>query len=85
MRAGDAPTDERLAAVSAFARAVALDRGKVDAAVVDALVAAGHDTAQILEIVAECTFAGLVGVVDNLAGHVPPDPFLTAEPAPASG
>jgi alkylhydroperoxidase family enzyme len=69
-----------LAAVYAFARAVALDRGKVDDELVAALAAAGDDTAQILEIVAECTFAGLVGVVDNLAGRVPLDAFLSREP-----
>jgi alkylhydroperoxidase family enzyme len=80
MRGGDAPGDPRLAAVHAFARAVALERGKVDDELVAALTATGHDTAQILEIVAECTFAGLVGVVDNLAGRVPLDAFLSPEP-----
>jgi Flp pilus assembly protein protease CpaA len=51
-----------------------------DAKLLAALAAAGHDTEQVLEIVAECTFVGLVGVVDNLAGRVPLDGFLTAEP-----
>ena len=30
----------------------------------------------MLEVVAECTFAGLVGTVDNLAGRVDLDAFL---------
>jgi alkylhydroperoxidase family enzyme len=76
MREGEAPGDPRLVAVHAFARAVALERGKVDDELVAALTASGHDTAQILEIVAECTFAGLVGTLDNLAGRVELDPFL---------
>jgi alkylhydroperoxidase family enzyme len=76
MRAGVPPTEPRLAAVHDVARAIALTRGKVDAALVANLSAAGYDTAQLFEIVAECTFAGLVGVVDNLAGRVPLDAFL---------
>jgi hypothetical protein len=31
---------------------------------------------EILEVVAECTFAGLVGTLDNLAGRVELDEFL---------
>jgi alkylhydroperoxidase family enzyme len=76
MRAGEPPAEPRLAAVYDVARAVALTRGKVDAELVAALSKAGYDTAQLFEIVAECTFAGLVGVVDNLAGRVPLDAFL---------
>jgi alkylhydroperoxidase family enzyme len=76
MRAGEPPTDPRLAAVHDVARAIALTRGKVDPELVAALEAAGYDTAQLFEIVAECTFAGLVGVMDNLAGRVPLDAFL---------
>jgi hypothetical protein len=33
---------------------------------------------EVLDVVAECTFAGLVGVVDNLAGRVELDGFLAA-------
>jgi alkylhydroperoxidase family enzyme len=76
MRAGGPPADERLAAVYCFARSVALDRGKVDEAVVDRIRDAGYGTEELLEIVTECTFAGLVGVIDNLAGQVPLDAFL---------
>jgi alkylhydroperoxidase family enzyme len=83
MRAGEPPTNARLAAVHDVARAVALTRGKVDPELIAALDAAGYDTAQLFEIVAECTFAGLVGVMDNLAGRVPLDAFL--EPRAWSG
>jgi alkylhydroperoxidase family enzyme len=76
MRAGETPTDPRFAAVHGFARDVALTRGKIEAHELAGLAAAGYDTSEVLEIVAECTFAGLVGVVDNLAGHVPLDAFL---------
>jgi alkylhydroperoxidase family enzyme len=76
MRAGTPPQDERLAAVFDFARAVTLERGKVEDALVERLTAAGYSSEQLLEVVAECTFAGLVGVVDNLAGHVTLDEFL---------
>ena len=38
--------------------------------------AAGLTDADLLQLVAECTFAGLVGTIDHLAGHVPLDPFL---------
>jgi hypothetical protein len=31
------------------------------------------------QVVAECTFAGLVGIIDNLAGHVELDGLLEAE------
>jgi alkylhydroperoxidase family enzyme len=53
-----------------------LERGKVADATVSAARAAGLSTEEILEIVLECTFAGLVGVIDNLAGHVELDAFL---------
>jgi alkylhydroperoxidase family enzyme len=70
MRRGSEPTDERLAAAYDFARQVVLQRGKVDNATVTRVANAGFSTAEILEIVAECTFAGLVGTIDNLAGRV---------------
>ena len=56
--------------------ALVLDRGRVDPAVIDAAREVGFSTADILDVVAECTFAGLVGVVDNLADRVELDPFL---------
>jgi alkylhydroperoxidase family enzyme len=75
MRTGQAPS-ERLAATYDLARRIVLDRGKVADDALRRAIAAGYGTAEILEIVAECTFAGLVGVMDNLAGRVELDAFL---------
>jgi hypothetical protein len=75
MRQGKEPTDERLAAAYDLARQIVLTRGKVDDAVITRATASGFGTAEILEIVAECTFAGLVGTVDNVAGRVELDAF----------
>jgi alkylhydroperoxidase family enzyme len=76
MRAGGDPTDAVQAAVCGFARAVAVNRGQVDDDVVEQAHAAGLTDADLLQLVAECTFAGLVGTIDHLAGRVPLDPFL---------
>ena len=76
MRCGRPPSDLAAAAVYALARDVVLTRGKVDDAVVDRASSAGLSSESILEIVAECTFAGLVGTIDNLADRVPLDDFL---------
>jgi alkylhydroperoxidase family enzyme len=73
MRSGAAPSDPHCAAVYALAREIVVGRGKVDRATVARASELGLTPALILEIVAECTFAGLVGVVDNLAGRVPLD------------
>jgi alkylhydroperoxidase family enzyme len=78
MRSGSAPSDARAAAVHDLARSIALGRGKVDDTTVARATSAGLSKAEILEVVAECTFAGLVGVVDNLAGRVELDEFLVA-------
>jgi alkylhydroperoxidase family enzyme len=90
MRQGQEPTDERLAAAYDLARRIVLTRGKVDEAAIVRATASGFDTAEILEIVAECTLAGLVGTIDNLAGGVELDGFLAprawkAEVATAGG
>ena len=37
---------------------------------------AGLSDSALLQLVAECMFAGLVGIVDNLAGRVALDEFL---------
>ena len=37
---------------------------------------AGLTTVDVLEVVAECTFATLVGLIDNIAGRVELDGFL---------
>jgi alkylhydroperoxidase family enzyme len=76
MRAGASPADPPTAAVYELARQLALHRGKVDDAVLNRATAAGLSEAEILEVVAECAFASLVGLVDNLAGRVPLDEFL---------
>ena len=76
MRGGRTPSDPSAAAVYALARDVVLTRGKVDDAVVERALSAGLSAESILEVVAECTFAGLVGTVDNLADRVPLDDFL---------
>ena len=79
MRAGSEPNDPVHAAVYAFARDVALShRGKVDDDVVDRAHDSGLDAGDLLQLVAECVFAGLVGIVDNLAGRVVLDEFLVA-------
>jgi alkylhydroperoxidase family enzyme len=76
MRGGSEPTDPVHASVYAFARHVALDRGKVSDEVVQRAHDVGLSDADLLQLVAECTFASLVGTVDNLAGRVPLDEFL---------
>jgi alkylhydroperoxidase family enzyme len=76
MRAGSEPSDPLHAAVYAFARDVAVHRGKVADEVVRRAHDAGLSDAALLQLVAECVFAGLVGIVDNLAARVPLDEFL---------
>lgn len=76
MRDGRPPADDRLGAVYALARQIVLSRGKADDEAIARARQAGYSSSEILEIVAECTFAGLVGVVDNLAGRVKLDEFL---------
>jgi alkylhydroperoxidase family enzyme len=76
MRAGSEPSDPVHAAVYAFARHVALDRGRNADEVVQRAHDVGLTDADLLQLVTECTFAGLVGVIDNLAGRVPLDEFL---------
>ena len=79
MRAGTEPTDPVQAAVYAFARQVALDRGKVSDDVVQRAHDVGLSDSDLLPLVAESAFAGLVGTIDNLAGRVPLDEFLQAQ------
>ena len=76
MRAGNEPSDPIHAAVYTLAQAVVADHGQVPAEVVDRANRAGLDDEAILEVVAECTFAGLVGTIDNLADRVELDGFL---------
>jgi alkylhydroperoxidase family enzyme len=76
MRAGELPSDPRLAAAYELAQRIVLDRGKVPTEVVARAEAAGFTPNEILEILAESAFASLVGLVDNLAQHVELDPPL---------
>ena len=76
MRAGNEPTDPTHAAVYAFAHSVAADRGRVPDEVIRRAHDRGLTDAVLLQLVAECAFAGLVGTIDNLAGRVPLDDFL---------
>jgi alkylhydroperoxidase family enzyme len=76
MRAGSEPNDPVHAAVYAFGRDVAVHRGKVTDDVVGRAYDAGLSDSDLLQLVAECVSAGLVGIVDNLAGRVPLDEFL---------
>ena len=46
-------------------------------------LAAGLSVTNVLDVVAECTFAGLVGTIDNLAGRVELDGFLQGRAWPA--
>ena len=71
------PLDEKLAAVYNLAQQIVIGRGNVDDDAIARTQQAGYSSSEILEIVAECTFAGLVGVIDNLAGRVKLDEFLT--------
>jgi alkylhydroperoxidase family enzyme len=76
MRQGSEPAGTTPAAAYAFARALVLDRGAVDRNVVQRALAAGLTPPDLLQLVAECVFASLVGLVDNLAGRVELDEFL---------
>ena len=76
MRSGAEPSDPTRAAAYHLARELVLNRGKVTVDAAQRATGAGLSTADILEIVAECTFATLVGLIDNLAGRVELDEFL---------
>jgi alkylhydroperoxidase family enzyme len=76
MRAGEEPSDPLSAAVYTLARGIVERRGRVPSDIVDRARGAGLSDEAILEVVAECTFAGLVGTIDNLADRVELDPFL---------
>lgn len=76
LRAGDRPADPAAAAVHALAREIAVERGKVSDATLAGATAAGLAPEAVLEVALECTFAAMVGVIDNLAGHVELDGFL---------
>ena len=77
LRRGTAPTDERLAALSSFARAMVRNRGAVDAPALQAFLAAGYSNRQALDVVMGMAFS----LMANYAGHLtrpPLDGFLAA-------
>ena len=76
MRNAEEPTDERQAAIYRLAQDVACNRGKVSAETISRVTATGFVTEHILDVVAECIFASMVGVMDNLADRVELDAFL---------
>lgn len=79
MRSGSAPSDPCAAVVYELARELVLNRGKVDDDVIAGATDVGLTSTDILDIVTECTFASLVGMVDNLAGRVDLDGFLASQ------
>lgn len=76
MRDGVPPSEPLHAAIYEFAREVAVQRGKVADDVFQRAYDAGLTDADLLDLVTECVFAGLVGTIDNLAGRVSLDEFL---------
>jgi alkylhydroperoxidase family enzyme len=79
LREGAAPTDRTAAAVAALAREIALNRGKVSDSALAAAAQAGLSTEAVLDVLLECAFATLVGLIDNLAGHVELDAFIAPQ------
>ncbi len=73
LRAGRPPADPKLAAIHDLARAIVLERGRADTT---AARAAGVTDGEMLEILAECSFASLVGLLDAFLGRVELDEFL---------
>jgi alkylhydroperoxidase family enzyme len=76
MRAGGPPSDAVAAAVYVLSRQAALGRGQVPDITVQSASDAGLTTEDLLEVLLEVSFATMVGLIDNLAGHVPLDGFL---------
>ena len=79
LRGGATPADRTAAAVAALAREIALNRGKVSDSALAAAAQAGLSTEAVLEVLLECAFASLVGLIDNLAGHVELDAFIAPQ------
>jgi alkylhydroperoxidase family enzyme len=79
LREGAAPAGRTAAAVAALAREMALNRGKVSDPALAAAAQAGLSTEAVLDVLLECAFATLVGLIDNLAGHVELDAFIAPQ------
>jgi AhpD family alkylhydroperoxidase len=71
LRAGRAPLEPKLAALSDFARKMVRSRGAVSAADRDRFVAAGYAPAQALEVVLGMAFS----LMANFAGHLSDTPL----------
>jgi len=78
IRDGRAPSDPVAAAVHALVLEAVIGRGKVADGTTRAVLDSGLSDEGILEVLLEVAFAGLVGLIDNLAGHVELDGFLSA-------
>jgi uncharacterized peroxidase-related enzyme len=72
-----ASSDPKAAAALRFARAVVVERGRVSAAELDAVKAAGHTDAQVLEIVLHVALNTLTNYVNNVAGTDVDFPVVT--------
>ena len=79
LREAAAPADGAAAAVAALAREIALNRGKVSDSALAAAAQAGLSTEAVLDVLLECAFATLVGLIDDLAGHVELDAFIAPQ------
>jgi AhpD family alkylhydroperoxidase len=73
LRAGRAPVEPRLAALSDFARAMVQRRGAVLPAEHERFVAAGYTRAQAMEVVLGMAFSLMANFAGHLA-HAPLDP-----------
>jgi len=77
LRAGNAPTDPRLRALSDFSRSMVRNRGNVSAQDLEGFYAAGCTRAQTLEVVLGAGFS----VMSNFSGHLADAPLgLAFEP-----
>ena len=76
IRAGGPPEDTTATAVQALANEIVVQRGKVSDETIARVRASSLGDEAILEVVLEVTFASLVGLIDNLVGHVELDDFL---------
>lgn len=76
LRAGNAPTDPRFAALWTFARAVVESRGHAGDAVVDAFVNAGFTKANVLEVVTIIATKTISNYTNHLT-HTPKEAFMS--------
>ena len=77
IRSGALPAQPKLAAVIRFARELLRTRGRVDAAALESFVAAGHTSAQALELVARLANSVIANYSSHLI-HPTPDDAIKA-------